>query len=153
MLWPLRWSFAKKKNVIDGRKQDSIKWEWMVLKGIYVNANIYPLIFTPPRNHGGVIFSLQFVCLSACEQNSNQTDALISTQLWLINLHFLTLPVLLGKFQAIDWRPVLGVVRPVFQMHINQRLAPTSWTLWFEKTNFAKWLLTTLAQTLLKLVA
>ena len=100
----------RKKNVIDGRKQDSIKWECMVLKGIYVNANIYPLIFTPPRNHGGVIFSLQFVCLSACEQNSNQTDALISTQLWLINLHFLTLPVLLGKFQAIDWRPVLGVV-------------------------------------------
>ena len=43
--------------------------------------------FTPPRNRGGVIFSLQFVCvcvfvcvclcvclLFSCEQNSSRTD-------------------------------------------------------------------------------
>ena len=48
------------------------------------------VVFTPPRNRWGVIFSLQFVCvflsvcvcirLIACEQNSSQTDALIWTR-------------------------------------------------------------------------
>ena len=52
------------------------------------------IIFTPPRNRGGVIFSLQFVCVSvcvcvclsvclsvclcvrhSCEQNSSRTNA------------------------------------------------------------------------------
>ena len=40
-------------------------------------------VFTPPRNRGGVIFSLQFVCLSvcpcvrlfSCEQNSSRKNA------------------------------------------------------------------------------
>ena len=52
--------------------------------------------FTPPRNRGGVIFSLQFVCVSvclcvcvcvclcvrlfSCEQNSSRTDAPIWTR-------------------------------------------------------------------------
>ena len=48
------------------------------------------LIFTPPRNRGGVIFSLQFVCVwvcvsvcvsnFSCEQNSSRTDAPIWTR-------------------------------------------------------------------------
>ena len=46
-----------------------------VLDGIASN------VITPPRNHGGVIFSLQFVCVCvclcvriSCEQNSSRTD-------------------------------------------------------------------------------
>ena len=47
-------------------------------------------IFTPPRSRGGVIFSLQFVCVCvclsvcvsnfSCEQNSSRTDAQIWTR-------------------------------------------------------------------------
>ena len=48
------------------------------------------LVFTPPRNSGEVMFSLQFVCVCvclsvcvclmfACEQNSSQTDEPIWT--------------------------------------------------------------------------
>ena len=49
-------------------------------------------IFTPPQNRGGVIFSLQFVCVSvcvcmsvyvsgtSCEQNSSRKDAPIWTR-------------------------------------------------------------------------
>ena len=46
-------------------------------------------IFTPPRNRGGVIFLLQFVCVSvcvclcvqnSCEQNSSRTDVPIWTR-------------------------------------------------------------------------
>ena len=51
-------------------------------------------LFTPPRNRGGVIFSLQFVCVSvclcvcvcvcvsgtSCEQNSSRTDPPIWTR-------------------------------------------------------------------------
>ena len=35
------------------------------------------LIIKPPQNREGVIFSLQFVCVSgySCEQSSSQTDA------------------------------------------------------------------------------
>ena len=48
----------------------------------------FKLPFTPPRNRGDVIFSLQFVstcvclslCLSVSEQNSSRTDAPIWTQ-------------------------------------------------------------------------
>ena len=42
--------------------------------------------FTPPRIRGGVIFSLQFVCVCvcvsgySCEQNSSRTDIPIWTQ-------------------------------------------------------------------------
>ena len=46
--------------------------------------------FTPPRNRGGVIFSMQFVCVSlcvcvcvsgtSCEQNSSRTNAPIWTR-------------------------------------------------------------------------
>ena len=52
--------------------------------------NMRGFFFTPPQNHGGVIFSLQFVCVSvcvsvyvsgtSCEQNASQSDALIWTQ-------------------------------------------------------------------------
>ena len=46
----------------------------------------HKILVTPPRFRGGVIFSLQFVCVSvcvsdfACEQNSSRTDAPIWTQ-------------------------------------------------------------------------
>ena len=48
------------------------------------------VFFTPPRNHGGIIFSLQFVCvcvsvcvavrLNSCEKNSSRTDEQIWTR-------------------------------------------------------------------------
>ena len=48
-----------------------------------LTSHILVQIITPPRNRGGVIFSLQFVCVSvcvcvrlfSCEQNSSQTIA------------------------------------------------------------------------------
>ena len=49
-------------------------------------------VFKSPRNRGGVIFSLQFVCVSvcvpdsACEQNSSRTDETIWTLLKLVTL-------------------------------------------------------------------
>ena len=54
----------------------------MYLDHLYVTIMLF---VTPPRNHGGVIFSLQFVCVcvclsgSACKQNSSQTDPPIWT--------------------------------------------------------------------------
>ena len=51
--------------------------------------SFYALLVTPPRNRGGVIFSLQFVCVSvclcvcvsgtSCEQNSSRTNEPIWT--------------------------------------------------------------------------
>ena len=42
---------------------------------------LFFIFFTPPQNLGGVVFSLQFVCVcvfdSAYEQNSSRTDATI----------------------------------------------------------------------------
>ena len=68
--------------------------------------------FTPPRNHGGVIFSLQFVCVcvcvclsvclsvcvsgNTCEQNSSRTDAPI----WMLT----ALAQTLLKIVTFDWR-------------------------------------------------
>ena len=47
-------------------------------------------IFTAPRNRGGVIFSLQTVCLSGSEQNSSQPDGSIWTRFfakWLLTVY------------------------------------------------------------------
>ena len=66
-------------------------------------------IFTPPRNRGGVIFSLQFVCVSvsvsgsACEQDSSRTDEPIWTQFSLNGF----LPHLLGPYW--NWWPCVKV--------------------------------------------
>ena len=56
---------------------------------LYERFLVIIIFITPPRNRGGVIFSLQFVCVcvflsvclfvcvssSSCEQNSSRTDA------------------------------------------------------------------------------
>ena len=56
----------------------------------FISGYSIDIIITPPRNRGGVIFSLQFVCVSVClsvcvsdstcEQNSDRTNASIWTQ-------------------------------------------------------------------------
>ena len=60
--------------------------------GVCVLRMLLGLFVTPPRNRGGVIFSLQFVCVSvyvcvcvcvrlfSCEQNSSRTNAPIWMQ-------------------------------------------------------------------------
>ena len=73
----------------EGAKQPSspagLAWrgtKWLAGLVLY---EISPFV-TPPRNRGGVIFSLQFVCVSvcmpdtACEQNSSRTNAPIWTR-------------------------------------------------------------------------
>ena len=76
-------SSVNKENVINHNK---VFWVDMVLNKTACAC------FTPPRNHGGVIISLQFVsvcvcvsvCLSASEQNYSQTDAPTWTQFLLL---------------------------------------------------------------------
>ena len=64
-----------------------LKQRWYVYGTIEGDISIFLIIVTPPRNRGGVIFLLQFVCLSVCvwvcvfvcvcvcEQNSSRTKA------------------------------------------------------------------------------
>ena len=52
----------------------------------FFSSSLIWALFTPSRNHGEVIFLLQFVwvcvcvCLSVCEQNADQTATLILTR-------------------------------------------------------------------------
>ena len=68
----------------------------IIIKLLIIIVIIIIIIITSPRNRGGVIFSLQFVCVSvclsvcvcvcvcvqlfSCEQNSSRTDAPIWTR-------------------------------------------------------------------------
>ena len=61
------------------------------------------VLITPPRNRGGVIFSLQFVCVSdsACEQNSSRMAC------WLINYCFVATKTMnistFGRVNKLIW--------------------------------------------------
>ena len=70
--WSPGFKRDKKKSFLIAQKNCFHKDEWKQRV----------TIFTPTWNRGGVIFSLQFVCLSgsACEQNSSKTDAPIWTR-------------------------------------------------------------------------
>ena len=62
-----------------------VKWDGASASECNVKILIWgskAILITPPQNRGGVIFSLQFVCvrLISCEQNSSRTDWQISTR-------------------------------------------------------------------------
>ena len=68
------------------REQETWSSPWKQSVCVYMFLSVW--FFTPPRNRGGVIFSLQFVCLcvcvsvclSVCEQNADWTDTPILTR-------------------------------------------------------------------------
>ena len=78
---------------------------------------LFFIFFTPPQNLGGVVFSLQFVCVcvfdSAYEQNSSRTDATILNIIFAKRLRIL---ILMARtlLKLVTWVTVTVTQYPFF---------------------------------------
>ena len=82
-----RWTIQGKRIKNDLLSPGNLDGDGFVsgrLKLYFQDLKVLVGLFTPPRNRGGVIFSLQFVCVcvcvsgTSCEQNSSRTNEPIS---------------------------------------------------------------------------